>query len=311
MFEVTNVSASAAGTSYLITTKESALLYDAGLSFCAGATAANIRAALGGRGVGAGFGGSGEGGPGLAGRGTLDYILLTHSHFDHAAGAPLIARAFPEAKVVASKHAAYVFGRPGARAMIRDLDDAAARDEGKAPGKDMTAELRVDIAVDDGDAVSTRDGDICVYDTPGHTNDSLAYFLETESLLMTSESSGFMFGETVFSSFLSSYRDSLAAIDLIERIAPKYLIVPHAGLQTGEFVKAYPRLAREAVEEQVEFILARRREGVPTDDIVREFTKEYFEREIKGGGLQTVESFSANAEALVDRLIKESEAPDA
>lgn len=326
MFEITNVSSHPGGTSYLVTTKKSALVCDTGLSFCASDTAKNIGAALDGRdggnpgvdsgsssGVDFGAGspgvdGSGVGNrrPHLRGTGKLDYILLTHSHFDHASGMPIIARAFPEAKIVASQHASDIFQRPGAREMIRSMDVASARDSGRDPGEDRTSELRVDMIVGDGDIIRTPDETIRVYDTPGHTNCSLSYYFEEEDLLVTSESSGFKFGDIVWPSFVTSYRDSLAAIDLIERLGPKHLLLPHSGLLSGEDAKAYPDIIREETEQKAAFILSRHRDGMTEAEIIRDFIEEYFEGLIRATGLQTEESFTANAEALIPRLIAES-----
>jgi glyoxylase-like metal-dependent hydrolase (beta-lactamase superfamily II) len=317
MFNVTDVAGHPAGTSYLVTTEKSAFLVDTGLSFCAERTAARIRAALDGTGTG----GSGSA-PALRGSGRLDYILLTHSHFDHAAGTPIISCAFPDAPVVASAHAARVFERPGARAMIRELDAAAARDAahdahgnpsvipGPDPGstfEDTTPELRVDLIVQGGDTIGTADQVVRVYATPGHTNCSVSYHFENESLLATSESSGFIFGDIPWPSFMTSYRDSLAAIDLVERLAPQHLLLPHAGLLSGDAARAYPKVIRRETEEKADFILSRHRAGMTDDEIIRDFVTTYFDGLIACTGLQTRESFTANAEEVVPRLIAESE----
>ena len=60
----------------------------------------------------------------------LDYIMLTHSHYDHAGALTEYRKAFPEARVIASGKTASVFERDGARRVIKELSDAAA--EGKS-----------------------------------------------------------------------------------------------------------------------------------------------------------------------------------
>jgi glyoxylase-like metal-dependent hydrolase (beta-lactamase superfamily II) len=286
-----DVSGCPGGTSYLLITRESAFLCDTGFSFSARDTAENIRAALAG-----------------AGRVGLSYILLTHSHFDHAAGTPVIARAFSGAKIVASHYAAEVFTRPGAKRAIAEMDAAAARNAGREAGPDTTSGLRVDIQVGDGDIIRTPDETIRVYDTPGHTNCSVSYYFEEEDLLVTSESSGFQFGDIVWPAFLTSYRDSLESIELIGRLAPAHLLLPHAGLIAGDTAKAYPAAIREESKAKADFILSRHRAGMSEDDIVKEFITEYYDGLIKDTGLQPRESFEANAYALVPRLIAESDA---
>jgi glyoxylase-like metal-dependent hydrolase (beta-lactamase superfamily II) len=298
MFEVIDVSGCPGGTSYLVVTQGSAFLCDAGFSFSAAATARTIREAL-----------AAADGAGSRPR-PLDYLLLTHSHFDHAGGAPAIARVFPDVKIVASRHAARVFARPGARRAIAEMDAAAARNAGLEAGEDLTAKLRVDIEVEDGDVIRTPDETIRVFGTPGHTNCSLSYYFEEEDLLVSSESSGFKFGGIVWPAFLTSYRDSLASIALLERLAPEHLLLPHAGLISGAEAKAYPALVREETEAKADFILSRHRAGMSEDDIAKDFIQEYFDGLIRDTGLQPRESFEANAYIMIPRLIAEAECPD-
>jgi glyoxylase-like metal-dependent hydrolase (beta-lactamase superfamily II) len=183
---------------------------------------------------------------------------------------------------------------------------ASARDAGRDPGADRTSELRVDIIVGDGDVIRTPDETIRVYYTPGHTNCSISYYFEEEDLLVPSESSGFKFGDIVWPSFMTSYRDSLTAIDFVERLAPAYLLLPHSGLVSGEDAKAYPAIVREETKQKADFILSRHRAGMTEEDIIRDFVTEYYDAIIRETGLQTEESFTANAEALIPRLIAEA-----
>jgi glyoxylase-like metal-dependent hydrolase (beta-lactamase superfamily II) len=301
-----------------VVTRESAFLCDAGFSFSAADTAANIHRALEHGVGGAEANPAATGGPG-AGRKSdadgaadgcarsLNYILLTHSHFDHAAGAPVIARAFPDAKIVASRHAAEVFTRPGARRAIAEMDAAAAKNAGREAGEDFTSELRVDIRAKGGDVIQTSDEKVRVYDTPGHTNCSLSYYFEKADLLASSESSGFQFAGMVLPAFLTSYRDSQDAIALVERLAPEHLLLPHAGLISGAEAKAYPSRVREESEKQAYFILSRHRAGMSEEDIVTEYISEHFDKHIRDTGLQPRESFAANAHVLVPRLIAEND----
>jgi glyoxylase-like metal-dependent hydrolase (beta-lactamase superfamily II) len=191
--------------------------------------------------------------------------------------------------------------------MMRTLDAAAARDAGEDPGPDTTSGLRVDIVVEGGDAVETADGPVRVYATPGHTNCSVSYFFEKESLLATSESSGFVFGDIPWPAFMTSYRDSLDAIDLIARLAPEHLLLPHAGLLSGDAARAYPAVLRRETEAKADFILSRHRMGQTEEEIIRDFVSAYFDGLIAATGLQSRESFTANAEEIIPRLIAESE----
>ena len=83
-------------SAFLIDDGETAVLYDTGFAFTGYAVAENIRRILGER--------------------TLDFIFLTHSHYDHALGTPYVCARYPKARVVAGEYAVRIFEKPTARA---------------------------------------------------------------------------------------------------------------------------------------------------------------------------------------------------
>ena len=91
--KVTDVRCQKGDASFLIDNGKTSILYDTGFGFTGYAVAENIKRSLGER--------------------MLDYIFLTHSHYDHALGSAYVLRHFPRAKVVAGTYAA-VFKCDGA-----------------------------------------------------------------------------------------------------------------------------------------------------------------------------------------------------
>ena len=79
--KITDVRAHPGDSAFLIDDGTTAILYDTGFAFTGYAVADNIGKVLGKR--------------------KLDYIFLTHSHYDHAAGSPYICARYPDVKVVA------------------------------------------------------------------------------------------------------------------------------------------------------------------------------------------------------------------
>ena len=81
--KITDVRCQKGDAAFLIDDGKTSILYDTGFGFTGYEVAENIKNCLGNR--------------------QLDYIFLTHSHYDHALGCPYIVRQYPCAKVVAGK----------------------------------------------------------------------------------------------------------------------------------------------------------------------------------------------------------------
>ena len=92
---VTDVRIVKSDSSFLVDDGKTAVLFDSGFGFTGFRTAEKIKSVLGER--------------------KLDYIFLSHSHYDHALGSPYILRYYPDAKVVAGEYAAEIFKRDGAK----------------------------------------------------------------------------------------------------------------------------------------------------------------------------------------------------
>ena len=78
--KITDVRALEGDSAFLIDDGKTSVLCDSGFAFTGARVADNIRNVLGSRG--------------------LDYIFLTHSHYDHALGSVYAKKAYPDAKVV-------------------------------------------------------------------------------------------------------------------------------------------------------------------------------------------------------------------
>ena len=100
-FKITDVRIHPGDAGYLIDDGEVAILYDTGFGFTGKEMAEKVKDALGDR--------------------RLDYIFLTHSHYDHVLAVPHILRLFPDAKVVAGEYAAAIFKKESAKNLMRKL----------------------------------------------------------------------------------------------------------------------------------------------------------------------------------------------
>ncbi|MBC2742959.1 MAG: MBL fold metallo-hydrolase [Desulfosarcina sp.] len=149
-------------------------LFDAGLAFLGPVYVRQIRQVLGDR--------------------QPAWCFLTHSHFDHCGAVAYLKAQFPQMKVVCSKKAAYVFGRPNAISLISDLNQFTAGmavDFGVEPGNAHFEPFSVDATAGEGDCFEiSPELTVHVMETPGHTWDFLSYYISRRKLLVSSEALG-------------------------------------------------------------------------------------------------------------------------
>jgi glyoxylase-like metal-dependent hydrolase (beta-lactamase superfamily II) len=212
------------GECFLLTGRSSSQLLVAGFGFCGGETARQIQSARSGRG--------------------LDYILLTHSHYDHVGGAPAVKALFPEAVVAGSPIAGEIFARKGAQRLMRDLDRRAALLSG-IPGQDMTDSLRIDKAVSEGDVLNTADFTVPAIEAPGHTRCCTSFYIPEEELLLGCETLGVVVRyPEVVPGMLVSFGDTLRAISAPRPSPPPPRAQPHGGGTAGVFAPLLRRFPR-------------------------------------------------------------------
>ena len=94
----------------------------------------------------------------------LQYILLTHGHFDHILGVNEFKKNHPEAKVVIHKEdEAFLTDTKLSHSMMHGLTQEP---------------ITADVLVEDGDVLAFDDNEFKVVHTPGHTRGSVVYLLD-------------------------------------------------------------------------------------------------------------------------------------
>ena len=189
---------------------EKNILFDAGMAYSAKETIENIKKELGGK--------------------PVDALILSHSHYDHAAGIPFIKREWPDLTVYGSAYAKHVFEKSSAQETIRGLSDNAAAEAGLpcAPSY-RDEELAVDSVVAEGDVLTIGDHTVRVYETPGHTRCSLSYLVD-DDVLFASETIGVFAGNWYMPCYLVGYRMALDSLEKLSRVPAKRLFVTHEGI---------------------------------------------------------------------------------
>lgn len=95
----------------------------------------------------------------------VEYILLTHGHFDHMNGVAELKKHFPDAKIAIQKEdSASLF------------DDSVSL--AKYVGISSAEKTQADIILEDGEKLPFGGKEITVIHTPGHTKGSVTYMID-------------------------------------------------------------------------------------------------------------------------------------
>ena len=260
--KITDVRYHKGDAAFLIDDGTTSILYDTGFGFTGYEIAENIKAQLGER--------------------KLDYIFLTHSHYDHALGSAYILRHYPTAKVVAAKYAADVFLRDGAKRIMKELDAKFAEKCGVTSYEFLGDELRVDITVNDGDTISAGDMDFKVIALPGHTRCCVGYYCEKEKLFLSNETLGVYDGETtIMPVFLSNFSDMIASIEKAEKLDIAAVVAPHLGMLNKVQTEYYLNNMKTAAQNTADYILDGIRKGCSDEEIIKQYKEKYWHGYIK------------------------------
>ena len=284
--KVVNVGCVPGGEAFLLITEEKAAIFDAGFAFTAKPMVKKIKAELGDR--------------------PLDYILLSHSHYDHISGASLMKKVWPDAKIVSAEHAAKVFEKPSAMKRISQMNRAAAFYFKKNPFfNNNLSRIHTNIVVKNGDIIDLGSVKLETIEAPGHTWDSLAFWCESERLVMTCETMGVLAGnDSIMPACLVSYRTTMEFIDKLEQLRPNKILYPHYGIVDGDdncmTVIGWAKRDNEAAKD---LIITAHKEGKDVEEIKQLVKDKYYTDIIRKG--QPEKAFDLNNKYMVPMIIKE------
>ena len=211
---IVDVSGIGTGSVFLIKGKAN-LLFEAGMAYAADLMVEKIRKELDG--------------------GTLDAVLLSHSHYDHVAGLPAVRRAWPEVKTYASRRAQEILKKPGALTTIRRLSGEAAEAAGLAWEEDYRDEdLQIDVALGDKETVQIGDHSVLAFETIGHTKCSLSYIVDGEVMLCSETVGVLVPSGSYVPTFLVDYLGAEESIEKSRKYSVSEIIINHYGLVKEE-----------------------------------------------------------------------------
>ena len=269
-YSIHQVGADLGGEAFLLRTDDGAsALFDTGFAFCAQQTLDNIYAVTGGA--------------------PVDYIVLTHSHYDHCAATGFLLEHMPNAQVVASAHAAYVFTRPGAYKTMNELNANRAHSKGASDFERVRDGIAVDIVVEDGDTFAVGGMEFEAVSAVGHTKCCMAYWCASDGLFVSTETAGVVCesipkGVAVPADVnhmidlieLISFKSALEHIERVRQLPIRVFVAPHYGCLAGDEVGDMWRSVDFWSAYIRSFVLGLHGQGASVEDIIAQYKKIFY-----------------------------------
>jgi len=280
------VTAGKGGEAILILGSEKTGIYDCGMACFNEKLIENIRAVLE-----------------PAGR-TLDYIFMSHTHYDHIGALPYLIRQWPDVKVCGSPKAEKVFKSEGAKKTMVRLGENARQLYG-CGDVEITAEgMRLDVAMKEGSSVSLGDISVKAFETKGHTDCSMSYMVEPAGILFASESTGVHAGpDFMYTAILKSYRESIESAEKLAGLEFNYIISPHYGVIPQHQNPVYFQRCIQAASEEKALVEDGAAAGLTFEEILEKHKEKYWsdERNLN----QPYAAYRLNAEITCRLLMAE------
>lgn len=285
MYQLINVGGASGGDAFLFLGAEKTALMDSGYSFSAPKMVENIKAVLGER--------------------LLDYVFLTHSHFDHACGSAMCRQVWPEVKVVSSEYAANVFTKASAAKTMFEMNESAAKMCGVELDPSVPTELKTDIIVHEGDVIDLGGITFVVYEVPGHTRGSICFYSPEEKLMIGSETFGVPSDgiASVMPCCVVGYDMTMKAIKKASMLDVEHYLMPHMGEIHGQAVRQFFYDAEYWTEFVKDMIVSGHLAGKTDEELVQKYKEMFYTKTqaIK----QSEAAFLINARHKIPMIIRE------
>ncbi len=260
-------------------------LIDCGMAFCAERTMENVARALGGR--------------------PLDFIIITHAHYDHVGALPYFRRRWPGLRLACSEAAAAILLKDTPRRVIREMSATAGLWFGFDYDEYVNDEaLAADIILRDRDITGLGGLSVEALATPGHTRDSFCFFIPELKLLMLNETPGVLMPEgAMYPCYLTSYSDAIASIEKCAGVDYERISLPHRSVVDARDVEGFFEKALKTNVACYEFVREMYEAGLSEEEMREAFYRKYFHGDLLR--FQPKEAFFMNARATIACTLRE------
>jgi len=181
----------------------------------------------------------------------LDFLFVTHSHYDHLGAVPYMKRMIPGLGVGAHERVSSLMQKDSVIAMMNRLSDVQ-----RGFFQDITADedvtitsMKTEYILKEGDEIDLGGLTCRIYEVPGHTRDSLAFYFPEIRAIFAGEAAGVpesREGNGMQVCFLSSYDDYLTSMEKIISLQPRCLCLGHGWVFTDDHATDYLRSSLDA-----------------------------------------------------------------
>lgn len=217
------------------------------------------------------------------------YILPTHVHLDHAAGAGYLAQEFPNAKILA---------HPRGRAHLintQRLKEGSVSVYGKENFEMLFGDIRsIDaekvVTAEHGMKLKLGDETLQLYHCAGHASHHFSVFLETKKVLFTGDSFGIGYPELQGANFSFVFpsttpidfnaKQAIESVDMFLKLKPSAVALTHFGIYSdvdkiGKELKDDLELFGQWVED------ATQKNETEATEYIKGNLKEYFKKKFE------------------------------
>ncbi len=194
-----------------------------------------------------------------------DFLILTHPHFDHAAGALQFKKSFPDIKVMASYSA---------------IDSLKHNSEFNEAFNEVISNLEPidDITpLKEGDIIDLGELQVQIIETPGHTKCSISLFDLKNKMIFVGDSLGYMWTRDLIMPPIMppefSEEKLFTTFDKIKKLNYSSIGLAHFGFLTKRIARTFPEKARSCYLFWKDFFVSEWTNHKNEEKVVKNFIK--------------------------------------